>query len=232
MSPIQKISKLKVSEEVLEQMKNNIISGEWMPGKKIPGEIELVSLFDVSRISVRQAIHQLLGMGLLTIKRGEGTFVTESVPMQYFNALLPYLMVDKPNIIDVFEYRCILEAKTAYLAAERATEEDIKLLKDVFKKFDECKDDYDEYVKYDLLFHTIIASATKNALIVKITSILYDVLKSTMHEATELTGVERGTFYHSKLLEAIIKKDPNMAEEFMTKHVSSSLEIIREAANK
>jgi GntR family transcriptional repressor for pyruvate dehydrogenase complex len=232
MSPIKKISKLKISEEVLEQMKNNIISGEWPPGQKIPGEMDLVSLFGVSRISVRQAIHQLVGMGILTIKRGEGTFVTESMPTQYFNVLVPYLMIEKPNIVDVFEYRRMLEGKAAALAAERATAEELEMLEDIYNKLGECQNDYDECIRYDLLFHTVIASATKNPVVVKITSILYDLLKSTMREAIEVVGAEQGRYYHLKVLEAIKNRDPVSAETHMFKHVSSSLDSVKKSKNK
>lgn len=232
MAPINRISKLKISEEVLEQMKNNIISGEWLPGKKIPGEMELASLFDVSRISVRQAIHQLVGMGVLKIKRGEGTFVSDKIPTQYFNILIPYLMIEKPSTIDVFEYRCILESKSAALAAERATSEDIKMLEEAYKKLEENKDDLDKYIKHDVLFHMIIASATKNSVIMKITSILNDIIKSTMREAVEFVGANKGNYYHSKLLQAIKKGDSEVAEKFMEKHVESSLEIVKKSIAK
>ncbi|MBA7509658.1 putative L-lactate dehydrogenase operon regulatory protein [subsurface metagenome] len=227
MSPINKIPKLKVSEEVLRQMKDLIISGEWPLGRKIPGEMELVSLFGVSRISIRQAIHQLVGMGILVVKSSEGTFVNENIPVQYFNIFLPYLMIEKPNIIEVFEYRCIIEGKAAALATERATAEDIKLLETTYKNLEKCKDDYDEFVKYDVLFHNIIASATKNSVIIKIMSILYDLIQSTMREATELLGVEKGLRYHLKILEAIKKRDKALAEDIMGKHVGSSLESLK-----
>lgn len=227
MSPISKISKQMISEEIMIQMKDNIISGEWLPGKKIPGEMELSSLFGVSRISVRYAIHQLVGMGLLLSKRGKGTFVTENVSAQYFSILLPYLLVERPSIIEVFEYRYILEGKVAALAAERATPEDIKILEDIYQKIGEYKEDYDESAKYDLMFHTMIASMTRNSVVIKIMSILYDILKSTMRQAMEFTGLEVGRHYHSKVLEAIKNKDPKTAEEFMAKHVSSSLEIVK-----
>lgn len=227
--PINKISKLRISDQVEEQIKEHILSGEWVPGKKIPGEMDLVEAFGVSRISIRQAIHQLVGMGVLTIKRGDGTYVSETLPSQYFNILLPYLMIDKPDILNVFEYRCILEGKSAALAAERATPEDIEALKDIYSKLEASRDDVDQYVKYDLTFHTIIASATKNAVIAKIASILADVLRSTMREAVELIGVEMGYYYHSKVLEAIINRDPRAAEELMEKHVRSSMETMMAA---
>lgn len=232
MAPINKILKVRISDEVMEQMKKNIISGEWSPGSKIPGEMDLVSLFGISRISVRQAIHQLVGMGVLIIKRGEGTFVTDAMPSQYFNILIPYLMIEKPDISDVFEYRCILESKSAYLAAERADEEDIKALEELLIHLKEIKNDYEEYVKYDVSFHTVIASATKNSVILKITSILSDILKSTMREAIEFVGFDKGNYFHSEVLKAIKSRDPILAEKQMSKHLNSSWEAVKKIRYK
>jgi GntR family transcriptional repressor for pyruvate dehydrogenase complex len=225
--PINKILKTKISDEVMEQMKENIISGEWKPGKKIPGELELVSLFGVSRISIRQAIHQFVGMGVLIIKRGDGTYVSESVPDEHFNILLPYLMIEKPGIVEVFEYRCILESKAAALAAERATEEEIDALENIHNSLKKNKDNFDKFIDYDLLFHTMIASATKNSVIAKISTILSSVIKSSMKEALEFVGVEEGLYYHTKVLEAIQAKDKPAAEDYMLRHVQSSLENVK-----
>ena len=116
------------SDEVLEQMKGNIISGEWAPGEKIPGEIELTQMFEVSRISIREAIHRLVGMGVLLIKRGEGTFVTEALPQESFNDFLPYLMIQRPSLTEILEFRAIIEIESARLAAIRADEKDINEL--------------------------------------------------------------------------------------------------------
>lgn len=226
MSSINKISKLRVSEEVLKQLKSNIISGDWTAGSKIPGEMELAASFGVSRISVRQAIHQLVGMGLLVVKGSKGTFVNEIISNQYSNIFLPYLMVEQHDIFDVFEFRCIIEGRSAALAAERATSKDIKMLEETYKKLQEYKNDYDEFIKYDVLFHTIVATATKNSVIIKVISILFDLIKSTMREAVEMIGF-KGLDYHLKVLEAIRKKDKLMAEKFMVKHVVMSQKLIK-----
>ncbi len=230
MTPINKILKVKISDEVMEQMKGNIITGEWAAGNKIPSEMDLVDLFGVSRISVRNAIHQLVGMGLLVIKRGEGTFVNDAIPAQYFNILLPLLMVEKPSIVDVFEYRCILESKSAALAAKRASKKDIKTLEEICDKLKGTKD-YDTYIKFDVAFHSVIASATRNSVIIKITAILADILRSTMREAVEFVGIEKGNYFHSELCKAIKKKDIKLSEKLMNKHVSSSLEVVKKKAN-
>ena len=50
---IEKVERVNVGDQVFEQMKRLILSGEWKSGERIPGENELVRLFGVSRVSVR-----------------------------------------------------------------------------------------------------------------------------------------------------------------------------------
>ena len=125
---IKPIKQKRVSDEVLEQIKDSIISGEWAPGTKIPGEMDLAEMFGVSRVSIRQAIHRLVGMGVLTIRRGEGTFVSEVFPKDYFNTLLPVLMIEAPDMVEMLEFRAVIEIESARFAALRANDEDISRL--------------------------------------------------------------------------------------------------------
>lgn len=217
------------SNEVFEKMKRKIIDGEWPVGTKIPGELELSRIYGVSRISVRQAIHKFVGMGILYIRLGDGTYVSSNISTECFEVLLPYLVIEKPDMYEIFEYRSILESRSAALAAERATKDDILLLKDALRNIENNKNDYDKYIEYDLNFHTLIALATKNSVIVKITSILHDILRTAMRKSVEYTGVELGSYYHPKILEFIEKKDPKSASHYMEEHVESSIKILYEA---
>lgn len=63
-------------EEIYQQLLNQINTGEYLPGDKIPGEIELCSQFSVSRQPIRQAVLRLVSEGYLQRKRRAGTFVT------------------------------------------------------------------------------------------------------------------------------------------------------------
>ena len=71
MSPL-----LPVYYQIEQTIKNWIINRDFNPGDKIPSENELAAKFGVNRLTVRQAISQLIRDGFLTSKRGEGTFVT------------------------------------------------------------------------------------------------------------------------------------------------------------
>ncbi len=68
---------LPVYFQIKQTIKGWILSKEFARGEKIPSENELSEKFQVSRITVRQAISQLVQEGFLSTRRGEGTFVTE-----------------------------------------------------------------------------------------------------------------------------------------------------------
>lgn len=229
---IQPIKKKSVSDEVLNQIKNQIISGEWAPGTKIPGEIELTQMFGVSRISVREAIHRLVGMGVLTVKHGEGTYVTEMLPQEYFNTLLPILMIEAASLLEILEFRAIIETQSARLAAQRAEEEDIKRMEEILKRMEQSQGDFRKFALEDLNFHTAIALATRNKVLIKVNAIIHDMLKTAMEEIVSVSGSEGGLYYHGRILEAIKRMDGKTAAEIMQAHIDVTIERIRQNQNQ
>lgn len=226
---IKPIQQKKVSDEVLDQIKDNIISGEWAPGTKIPGEMDLSEMFGVSRVSIRQAIHRLVGMGVLTIRRGEGTFVSEVIPKDYFNTLLPVLMIEATDLVEMLEFRAVIEIESARFAALRADEEDINRMAEALSNMMKCKGDYKSFAREDLNFHTALALATHNSVVVKVTAIMYDMLKNTMEEIVRLRGYQDGLLYHSRILEAIKNKDTDAAATYMREHIEVAISDVKKS---
>jgi len=74
---MEKVERVNIGDRVFEQMRQMILTGQWQAGDRIPSENELVRTLGVSRVSVRAAIHQLVGMGVLTVRHGDGTFVSD-----------------------------------------------------------------------------------------------------------------------------------------------------------
>ena len=105
--PIEPIKKSNVSEEVFEQMKTLISTGEWKAGEKIQSENDLAKTFGVSRVSIRAALGRLNALGLVVSKQGEGTFVGEATIETCMNSLLPMLIIDHTQLMDVYEFRRI-----------------------------------------------------------------------------------------------------------------------------
>ena len=74
------IQRTKLYEDVTERMLDHIRTETWAPGTKIPPEVELAKLFDVSRCTIREAVKSLQIAGFLRSRAGSGTFVSERAP--------------------------------------------------------------------------------------------------------------------------------------------------------
>ena len=229
---ISKIDKSSVSDEVFKQIKANIVAGTWKSGDKIPSEHELVDAMGVSRVSVRDAIQRFVGMGILTVKRGEGTYVNEIIPSRYFDSLLPLLLLERPEYLDVQEYRLMLEPQIARIAALKATDEDIQKLRLSVENLNKQVENDQEFGKEDTNFHCILAECTGNALLVKINQLIVDVMESAMQQAIVIVGYGGGIKYHSLILDSIEARNPHEAERLMYEHIKSNLDVHDGAATR
>ncbi|MDI3508196.1 MAG: GntR family transcriptional regulator, transcriptional repressor for pyruvate dehydrogenase complex [Clostridiales bacterium] len=225
---IQPIKKSNVSEQVYEQLKRQLLNGEWKQGDKIPSENELAEAFNVSRVTVRHAIQKLTALGLIETRVGEGSFVKEVKPGVYMNAIIPLAYLGENSTLEVLEFRYVIESESVGLAAERATQEDIAELKEILKNMEEVKEDTKLFSEADLRFHFKIAQITKNSLIIETYNILNDVLKTAMTDIVKRLGFKLGIYYHTKLVEAIEHHDSEQAKKIMKEHVNKTIENYRQ----
>lgn len=229
--PIEPIKKNNVSEEVFEQLKALIYSGEWKPGEKIQSENDLAKTFHVSRVSIRAALNRLNGLGLVVSKQGEGTFVGEVSVENCMNTLLPILMMDHSQLLDVYEFRKIIDVGSAKLAALNATQADIQALSENVQKMRELRDacDIPEFARLDVEFHTLLAEATQNPVMVKVYTIIQEVLLTEQTKQHRLFGPSGGLIFHPLVLEAVKKRDGLEAARVMEEHLDKSIQKLKES---
>jgi len=125
----------KISDQVLEQLQELIFSGELQPGDKLPPERELADMLTVSRTSVRNAINQMVGMGIVAHRQGQGTFV-QRPDNHHHHPLAAAMEADGATLADLLEVRLGLECNAASLAARRATQPDLLRLKECMTKME------------------------------------------------------------------------------------------------
>ncbi len=223
---IKKIKKTNLSDEVFEQMKQLIASGRWMPGDRLPGENELTKEFGISRVSIRSAIHRLVGMGVLTVRHGGGTYVADIMNQQLQARFLPMMMLDKPQLREVLEFRMLVEVGSARLAAKHASADDIEQLRKYEEQLHEAAGEEDAFSKVDLAYHNTLAFISGNKVIMRITAIIQDFYKEAMKETISLRGFEPGLFNHTILTNAIEAHDEEEAARIMQGHIQSVIDQI------
>src|SRR6056297_2353173 len=131
MAELKKINKQSIQEEVFEQLKQNIISGDWLPETRLPSEDQLAKKLSVSRITIRSALHRLSALGLVESRHGEGTFVRKYSTDSYMDSLINLIVLDKKDINELLEMRRVLEVGIVGIATERVTENDLESLSNI-----------------------------------------------------------------------------------------------------
>jgi GntR family transcriptional repressor for pyruvate dehydrogenase complex len=226
--PIQPV---KVFERVAEQIEKRILAGELRSGDRLPTERELAEQFQVSRTAVREAMKILAQKGLVDMRPGRGTIVIDGAheAMQNSIGLLMKLKLGEVGGSDnLVEVRAILETEIAALAAARATEDDIQAMRKAIAIMDESLDNADAFILADNSFHEALAGATHNALIFILINSIVNLLCEQRKQIFAVEGgPQRGQLHHRRILDSIVRRDPESARAAMASH----LQQVREDAS-
>lgn len=219
---MQKISYLKKvnSESVVQQVINALteamLNRELRPGDKIPTEAELAQNMGVGRNSIREAIKILVYLGVLEIRRAEGTFVCEGFSESMIDPMIYGIILDKEDSYEnLMELRELIEVGVMQLAMKKVQKKDLVLLKEKLnhmeKEIDKGPDNVENAFWADNEFHDTISDMGKNPLVNKINQVvrvLTHAMRLKTVETMIKTGRGRELFEaHQKIYEMMANKD-------------------------
>jgi len=219
----------RISEDITRQIRSLIFEGKLKPGERLPPERELAKSLNVSRVSLREALNTLQGMGLLEIQQGNRTFVRPTTTRSIHDPLVTFSKSDPSNIIKLLEIRKYLEVGSASLAAQRATSEEIDRLE---KILNEMKEDLKRNrlgAKSDWDFHSAIVGATHNVAYIHVMQTLYDLLQEELRIAYgDIFGKKdkrkKLLLQHQNMFKAIRNHDVERASKEALIHLCFALE--------
>jgi GntR family transcriptional repressor for pyruvate dehydrogenase complex len=206
--------------QVVNHVRTLLEQGALQPGDKIPPEREFARKLKISRASLRTGIGYLAAMGVMKIKHGVGTFVSDGPPELGKTTLSLMGALHGFQSWQMFEARIILETNLAALAAERGKEEhQVAMAEEVGEMFASLESP-GEYLIHDVMFHRIIAQASGNpilaAIMESVTSSMYDKRRKTVERATDL---RESAEMHREIYRAIRARKPQEARKLMEKHL-------------
>lgn len=191
-------------------------------GDKLPNENDFAGELGVSRSTLREAIKVLTTNGMVEIKRGKGTFVTSTAIINSGD-----LNDIASGLEDLFEMRLMFEPECAYLAAERATDEEIETIcyygEEIEKKILSGEDRTFEEQK----FHESIANATHNSFVKQFMPIIFNAIKKGVVVLTQDQDVSEDNLKDDRLIMEFIKKrNPEGARTAMKLHIIHAIECL------
>jgi GntR family transcriptional repressor for pyruvate dehydrogenase complex len=229
---LEKIERVKLSEEILRRLKEMIKSGQFGYGDKLPVEKRLAEIFGVSRTTVREALAVLEAEGWVSTKRGGGTYVKRARNAGPIEPLTSLLGGKNAAILELMEVRKILECEVAMLAASRATPEDIVAIKAAYRDMVEAVSQGKETADADYTIHFAIAKAARNTTISSVISHLHDLYREVVttnrsHKAKP-SSYELILSEHEDIIKAIEKRQGSAARKAMEQHLERAHRIIEE----
>jgi len=198
MAELGKLQRLTLSAQITGQMENCIRDGVWTVGEKIPGELELMEQFGVSRNTVREALQALVFAGLLQTRPGDGTYILSG---NQFDAALQKRL-RQARLGEVLETRLVLETDIARLAAKRATGAERAELQAALA-LQQADVPEQEFIKADSAFHLCVARLCHNRLLQDLYSSLLGFLEDLVGEFLSSSGQNRQLAEHRALCAAI-----------------------------
>lgn len=200
------------------------------PGEPLPPERKLISILNVSRPSLREALKSLVGMGYLEITQGNRTIVRSLASGRILEPLDLLVKEDIVTALELIEVRKAIEAWNGYHAATRATAEEIATLEQCTAALEpDLENAGPSFGKIDADFHLEIARASHNKVQMHIMFTIYDLLKNFI--ARFYSNMNSNTIreQHIRVVEAIKQRDPEKTREAILDHLDYVETSIRDA---
>lgn len=209
------IKRKTLSKQVIDELVNLLTTGQLKPGDRLPSELELMEMLNVSRPVMREALTSLEAMGIVIRKTRNGTFFSNKIGSKPFSLMLALSVGDLKAIL---ETRISLELGLVTLAAEKITVEDLKKLKETINYMASHTD----YREADREFHRIIAHSASNPILEGIIDPLLNLYDTTLDQIPRGNrNPEQTLVEHKEIYEALAQHDPVKAYMSMYNHLNS-----------
>jgi GntR family transcriptional regulator, transcriptional repressor for pyruvate dehydrogenase complex len=224
----------KLADAVARHLQELILEGALPPGERLLPERELAAKLDVSRPSLRHALDLLIERGLLMTDANGACYVSDKIGQSIRDPLM--LLFNEPRgRFDCMEFRSVVEASAAGLAAQRASEADRAALTECFSAMEAAHEsgDVEAIAASDGDFHFAIYGAAHNVMLLQVMRSLETILRANVY-------LNRRNLYehrsdrdeqlaeHRAIFDAIMSRDAVNAEAAARRHMVSAMQIQRE----
>lgn len=203
---------------VLDRLTGHIVNGDFDANGVLPSEGELAKSFGVSRTVIREAMRSLRAQGLVEVSQGKAPRVKPPDSKAAIASLELLLRRNKATLLNLAEVRQPLESEIAALAAERATDENLRQLERAIHELGAASG-LEERIEADIRFHRVLGEATGNPVFVLLLETLAEFLRESRQKTLAYSGVEHALGGHRAVLAAVRSRNPSKAREAMLDHL-------------
>lgn len=215
----EKMDKKLLGEQIEDELMNYILLEPMEIGQRIPNEFELAKKFGVGRSTIREAVKGLVSKGILEVRRGSGTYVVRTAPLDADPLGLSGLQDKYKLALELFDVRLMLEPEIASRAAEYATEDELSQLKQLCDETEQTYLEGKNHIPKDIEFHTCIARCSKNRVVETLIPLINTAVM-TFANLTHRLLMQETIETHRAIVNSIIDRDPVGAQCAMVMHLT------------
>lgn len=224
--PLTSLRRSPLVDLAVAQLREQVLSGQWAVGTRLPAETELAQRLEVGRSTVREAVRALVHAGLLETRQGSGTYVRSVTPEAGWEPRLR-----RAAVLDAYEVRQALEVQAARLAASRRTDADIAAVRACLAERERARAHGKDarFIELDLAFHRAVVAAAHNPLLAE----MFDSFVTVLREALLTVVTDSGLgdvgadAAHTRLAEAIEAGDAAAAVRATHDHLDPTAAAVR-----
>lgn len=221
----KRIHAKKIYEEVADSLLDMLKTGELRQGDKLDSVGRLAENFNVSRSTIREALSGLRAMGIVEMRQGEGTYISQFDPSNFSFTAETGLLMNQDDIKELNEVRKILEVGAAKSAAINYNIEDLKPMEEALSEMKQANGHGKIGEQADLDFHLAIANATHNQMLINLIRSVSDTMVISMRETRRLLYNSEEMMAilikeHELIFEAIQSRQFDLADKSMFNHLN------------
>jgi GntR family transcriptional regulator, transcriptional repressor for pyruvate dehydrogenase complex len=220
------VAQVRVGEQVALFLQERIQLGEFLPGHRLPSERELAAELGVSRTALREGLRLLEYQKYVEIRRGNhgGAMVLPTT----FEVALERIQGQVTDLVDLLEYRLLVEPRAAELAAARIRDHELDHVRALHhRQMTDPGLSRPEARAIDAEMHEVIASASGNRhLAHAVRSIRARLTVGLDLTGHTLTRARKSRTEHARIIEALEQHDAPAARTFMKRHLAATSESI------
>ena len=206
--PLANARRTGLVDQVIDQLRELVTSGEWAIGARIPTEPELVEQIGVGRNTIREAVRALAHGGIIEVRQGDGTYVRATSEVS--GAIRRLQGIELREILQV---RRTLEVEGARLAAKHRTDAELARLTELLRKRDAAMEaeQWTEVIEHDTAFHVLLVQCSHNTLLAELYQGLTEAVKASVAASVDNSQPGNDQVSHTGLLHAVRDGDQEKA---------------------
>ncbi len=225
---LEPIRRTRLPDEIANRIRRLILDGTFKPKRALPSERTLARRLGVSRGSVRDAFRRLEVIGLLETRHGQGTFPRELSVDNLVTPLASVLTFHRARQEELIDVRRIFEPAVARMAATRIADEEFAELDAILAAQRRKVRAGQSTIAEDTAFHSALARATHNPVIVRIMDTLNELLVGSRTRTLRQKGRPlRSMRGHEAVLDALKRRDSDQAAAAMRVHLEQIADLLR-----